>query len=153
KEPHWYARCWTFVKKEYVTNVAIAVFTGVLAAVSIFQGHIMLRQLEVMQASQRPFVTAEAHLANDWTSDSEHDIQITIAMVNHTSYPAVNLLHSDPQISMGTIADMESVIAHCKVEYPKNSLYQIHTIPPFGPGMRPDALPTVRTAYISEKQR
>jgi hypothetical protein len=150
--PTWYARAWKWIKRDYVTAVSIAVFTGVLAAVSIAQGCLMRRQLATLEQSQRPFIFAEAVQGNDWLQESEHTLGITITLRNFGAFPALNVAFSQPHIWMGPNSESKSEVEHCKIEYPPNA--RPLTLQPMSPALiQPTALPTVYTDYITDKER
>ncbi|MBZ5650936.1 MAG: hypothetical protein LAO18_10670 [Acidobacteriia bacterium] len=152
KPSSWYGRAWEWIKKDYVTSISVAVFTGVLAAVSIFQGCMMRRQLAEMQRAQLPFVFTSANLGNNWLSESEHDLQVTISVRNVSAYPATNAIASKTKIWMGATPNADEVIKHCEIEYPPNPIKL--TFAPMSPGViNFDALNTVHTDYINDKTR
>lgn len=149
EHPSGSMRVLQWIRPYWTTNIAIAVFTFVLAAVSVFQGYITRGQLSEMQKAERPFIFATPNLGNDWLKDSEHDMKITIAMSNASAFPAVDVVNSVPEVFMG--ANAEDVIKKCEITYP--NIAGTALAPASAGGASQQFLPTQHTSYIPDKQR
>jgi hypothetical protein len=152
-DPRWYVRLWEQIKKEPVTAVAITIFTCALTFASVFQGCVTRSQLTEMQKAQRPFVFASANSGNDWSKDSEHDMQITIGAHNASAFPAVGVVYSEPQVFMGTITKATEALKHCEVSYPEGHPALSVLAPATAGAESMQFINTVHTDYIYDKSR
>jgi hypothetical protein len=152
ENPTWYFRLWGWIRRDYVSSVSIAVFTGVLAAVSIGQGCVTRKQLIEMQKAQRPFVYTTPNLGSNWLSDTEHDMAITMVISNASAFPALRVVTSTPKIVMATPPQVDSEIGKCEVSYPDDPTGEVLAPVSAGPSSA-EALMTVHTSYIYDKER
>jgi hypothetical protein len=150
EHPLWYMKISEWWRRYWTTNLAIAVFTFVLAAVSVFQGYITKGQLSEMQKAERPFIFTSPNLGNDWLKDSEQDMKITIGMSNASAFPAIDVVHSTPEVFLGP--NVDDVIKKCEITYPDHAV-KTTLAPASAAPLNQQMLGTQHTGYIPDKQR
>jgi len=132
---------------------AVFSFATILTVAIIIQACISRSELAQMQKAQRPFVFTNATVANDWTRDTEHTMQITIIAHNASEFPAVDVVYSERIVVMETKEEVAEKLKHC----PKTFSYPPH----HGDDLAPASLlaestrylPTAQTDDISDKSR